>query len=301
MPRSTREIRRRINTVRSTQQITRAMEMVSVAKLRRTQTQLEAARHYTGQLEEMMGRLLADPGVLAGGGFDPVILKGRSVVRQVVYVVIAADRGLCGGLNVNLLRYAARVLAEEQRPYQVFCLGRKSRDFFASRRYPLAGEIAFLGDSIDFALARKLSRQLVDLLRRGDTDEVYVVYNQFLGPGREKPAVRKLLPLSELLRLPVAPNESETGRETLLVPSRAAVLEMLLPRVIDAEFYLLLLEAKASEHGARMTAMHNATKNAEELIESLQLSYNKARQAAITKELAEIVAGAEALTQGGSL
>lgn len=313
MPRSTREIRRRINTVRSTEQITRAMEMVSVAKLRRAQAQVEAARRYAGRLEEIMGRLLADPSVLKARGFDPVILQGRPTVRNVIYVVIAADRGLAGGYNVNLLRFAANALAREERPYRLFCAGRKGRDFFTARRYPLAGEIGFLGDTIDFAVARKLSRQLIDLLHQGEADEVYVIYSQFLGPGREKPTLRKLLPLGAFARTEGTPGETpnespgeipknaanEAEEEIIMVPSPATVLEMLLPRFVDTEVYLLLLEAKASEHGARMTAMHNATENAEEMIENLQLSYNKARQAAITKELTEIVGGAEALTRGG--
>lgn len=296
MPRSTREIRRRINTIRNTQQITRAMEMVSVAKLRRAQGQVLSARPYADQLGQVLRRLLADPRLLRTPGVDPVLVHGRpGPVARLVYVVITADRGLAGGYNVNLIRFAMSVLDREERPYQLICIGRKGRDFFARRGYPLLGEITGLNDSIDFPVAHRLSRQLVSLLEDGAADEVSVIYSRFLGPGRERPTVEKLLPLDRM----AGEATVEGAGETIYVPSRAALLRLLLPRIVDAEVYRILLEAKASEHGARMAAMHNATENAEELIDTLQLSYNKARQAAITKELAEIVGGSEALTQGG--
>ncbi|MBE3583205.1 MAG: ATP synthase F1 subunit gamma [Limnochordaceae bacterium] len=319
MGQSIRDIRRRINSVRSTSQITRAMEMVSVAKLRRAQEQLAQARPFAGQLADVVRRLLADPRLHRQlPGVSPAVVTGRASVSRVAYVVITSDRGLAGGYNVNLVRFARTQIESDSCPYLLYCIGRKGRHFFERLGWPVQGGLESVGDNVDFLTARKLGSELWELFVSSQVDQVDLIYQQFLGVGHQRPVRETLLPLTRLVssriastgdatRLGKGPEQAGEGADTeattvaeyIYVPSREQVLALLLPRLVHNELYRVLLEAKASEHGARRTAMHQATENAEEMLRALQLSYNKARQAAITKELVEIVGGAETLTAGG--
>lgn len=303
-----RDIKRRISSVRNIQQITKAMELVSATKLRRAQASVLAARPYAQKLEEVLTRLVAANRAQAGEkkGFQHPLLKERPV-NKVAYVLITADRGLAGAYNSNVIRKAEQTLAAEEREHALIAVGRKGRDHFHRRGRPLYSEYLFLGDDIDFLRAREISRALTDLYVSGAFDEVNLIYTQFISTGSQRPVVVRLLPLSGFdggqAQQGAAGHTGETEGEGEAVeyiyePSPAEVLGLLLPRHVDMQVYRALLEAKASEHAARMRAMRAATDNATEMIRTLTLSFNRARQAAITKEIAEIVGGAEALNVG---
>ncbi|HEY8418541.1 MAG TPA: ATP synthase F1 subunit gamma [Limnochordales bacterium] len=304
-----RDIKRRISSVRNIQQITKAMELVSATKLRRAQATALAARPYAQKLEEVLTRLVEANRVQAGEkkAFQHPLLQGRPV-KRVLYVLITADRGLAGAYNTNVIRRAEQALAAETRECALITVGRKGRDHFARRGRPIHSEYLYLGDDIDFLRAREISRALTDLYVSGQFDEVNLIYTQFLSVGSQRPTTVRLLPLSGLnggkggAEAGAAPADEWAGGEPPLEyiyePSPADVLGLLLPRHVDMQVYRALLEAKASEHAARMRAMRAATDNATEMIRTLTLSFNRARQAAITKEIAEIVGGAEALNLG---
>ncbi|HEY8496959.1 MAG TPA: ATP synthase F1 subunit gamma [Limnochordales bacterium] len=303
-----RDIKRRISSVRNIQQITKAMELVSATKLRRAQASVLAARPYAQKLEEVLTRLVMANRAQAGGkkAFRHPLLEGR-MAKRVAYVVITADRGLAGAYNANVIRRAEQELAAEKREWALICVGRKGRDHFHRRGRPIHSEYLFLGDDIDFLRSREISRALTDLYVSGQFDEINLVYTQFISTGSQRPVVVRLLPLSGLVAEEgsAAPETGEPGEpaegeavEYIYEPSPAEVLGLLLPRHVDMQVYRALLEAKASEHAARMRAMRAATDNATEMIRTLTLSFNRARQAAITKEIAEIVGGAEALNLG---
>lgn len=308
-----RDIKRRIASVRNIQQITKAMELVSATKLRRAQTAVLTARPYAEKLEEVLTRLVAANRARARGKKQAVrhpLLEGRAV-KKVAYVVITADRGLAGAYNTNVIRRAEQTLAAEEREWALITVGRKGRDHFHRRGRPIHSEYLYMGDDIDFLRAREISRALTDLYVSGTFDEVNLIYTQFISTGSQRPTMVRLLPLSGLDGAGEAGAEEGTEEETVSAddggeppveyiyePSPAEVLGLLLPRHVDMQVYRALLEAKASEHAARMRAMRAATDNATEMIRTLTLSFNRARQAAITKEIAEIVGGAEALNVG---
>lgn len=291
---SVRDIRRRIASVRNTQQITKAMEMVAAAKLRRAQARVIAARPFATRLEATLSRLVAglrEAGAGEGWTAGHPLLAERPV-RQVLCAAVTADRGLAGGYNANVIRRVERFLQEVGVPAGLVTVGRKARDYFRRRR-SIEAEFVHLGDDIDYTTAREVARALSEPFASGRYDAVYLVYSEFVSAVTQRPTVVQLLPIR-----PPEGAGGARGREYLYVPSPGEILGILVPRYVEVLVYRALLEAKASEHGARMTAMRNASDNAEEMIESLTLSFNKARQAGITKEIAEIVGGAEALVQG---
>lgn len=301
MGQSMRDIQRRIRSVKNTQQITKAMEMVSAAKLRRTQAQVLAGRPFAEKLQEALGRLLGPTAAVKRRAEHP-LLESRPV-KKVCYVVVAADRGLAGGYNANIIRKAADTLAEEERDYELIPVGRRVRDFFANRDYPIYDEYTQMGDEVDFVEARELARRLMDAYEEAVFDEVYVIYSVFVNVTLHRPTVTRLLPLdrleSEIDSDSNAVNSGEAeGLEYIYEPDPTTLLRILLPRFVETQVYRALMEAKASEHGARMIAMRNASDNADELIEGLTLTFNRARQASITTELAEIVGGANAQAGG---
>ncbi|WP_258358836.1 ATP synthase F1 subunit gamma [Moorella sulfitireducens] len=277
-----RDLKRRIRSIRSTQHITRAMKMVAAAKLRKAQAQVTAARPYAEKLEEVVGRLM--------GAVDPETqpLAAAREVKKAGYVLLTGDRGLAGGYNANLIRLAEERLQAEERPAALVTVGRKGRDYFRRRQVEIVRSFTDIGDEPDLIQARELARQLVELYLEGTLDEVNLVYTRFYSALRQVPRIEPLLPIK-------AGATGEDGREYIYEPSPAEVLKALLPRYCEIKVYQALLEAKASEHGARMTAMDNATENAAEMIDKLTLSFNRARQAAITREILEVVAGADAL------
>jgi len=279
-------VQRRIKAVRSTQQITKAMKMVDAAKLRRAQERVQAARPYTRELSKTLGRLLQ-----AGAGANhPLLRRQPEGTPTVAYVVITADRGLAGSFNINVIRKAHQALQAESRPAKLICIGRKGRDYFVKRKIQPVLEFVQLGDNMTFALARSILSKIVDLYMSGEVDEVRLIFTQFINAVTQRPVETQLLPIQ-----PAKVEEEHVRVEYIYEPSPEHVLDTLVPRFAETMFYQALLESKASEHGARMTAMGNATDNAEEMIAKLTLAYNRARQAAITREISEIVGGANAL------
>ena len=281
------DIRRRIRSVQSTQKITRAMKFVAAAKLRRAQERIVEARPYAfkmAELVQVLGR---------GLGEDKHPLLARREAMRHLYVVVTADKGLCGAFNSNVIRRALDLL--RGRPADAMALvavGRKSRDFFRRRPWPVRGERIGLLDRLTFEQARELAQELIRAFLAAEVDEVWLVFNEFRSVAVQKVVVERLLPIEPS----AAEGASEgPGVEYLYEPDPAAILGALLPRHVEVQVYRALLESAAGEHGARMTAMEAATKNADDMIGQLTMQYNKARQERITKELLDIVGGAEAL------
>jgi F-type H+-transporting ATPase subunit gamma len=287
---NTRDIRRRIKSVKNTQQITKAMKMVAAAKLRRAQERVEQARPYAVKLEEVIGSIASGSGAVN----HPMLVKRP--VKKTGYVIISSDRGLAGSYNAQVIRAAVTEMkGKSQNDYAVFAVGRKARDFFKRRNYPLVGEVTGLSDSPTYADIKSVASEVVRLFQEGVYDEVYVFYNEFVNPIVQRPVARKLLPLED-----VGSGQKKVVQPGVVTakydyePSAEAVLDNLLPKYAETLIFSALLEGKASEFGARMTAMGSATDNASTMINSLTLVLNRARQAAITTQIMEIVGGAEA-------
>ncbi|MGF7183928.1 F-type H+-transporting ATPase subunit gamma [Desulfitispora alkaliphila] len=280
-----RDIKRRIRSVKNTQQITKAMKMVSAAKLRKAQERVVAARPFKSKLEEVLKRLVA-----VSGEIDHPLIQVREP-QKAAYVVVTADKGLCGGYNSNLIKLAHKQVEQSEIPAEVVAVGRKGRDFFRRKEKRIGHEFINIGEEINIELARQVTRAVTNMYESGEYDQIYLVYTEFMTAIQQQPVVKKLLPIDP------PEDEGEDAGDYIFEPSAEEVLNTLLPRYVENVVYQALLEAKASEHGARMTAMGSATDNAAEMIEKLTLSYNRARQAAITREISEIVGGAEALKQ----
>lgn len=283
-----REFKRRIRSVQSTQKITKAMKMVAAAKLRRAQEAAEDSRPYTETLQGTLARL-------AGLSVDVEhpLLKKRAEVSKVGYIVVTADRGLCGGYNTNIIRACTDdIAADERNPAKgIIAVGRKARDFFR-KRGGLEAEFVNLGDKISYADAREIAQYVINAYENEEFDEINIVYAKFVNALRQVPTIVKLLPIEPP---EASASEEKFNVEYIYEPSAEEILVTLLPRYVGSQIYHAMLEGKASEHGARMTAMGNASDNAGEIIDSLTLKMNKVRQAAITDEILDIVGGAEAL------
>lgn len=283
-----RDIRRRIRSVRSTRQITKAMKMVAAAKLRRAQEQIVAARPYARKLMEVMASLAAR----VERERHPLLAKRE--VRRVEVVVVTGDRGLCGAFNTNILREADRLLKRESEAGhepRLNLVGRKGRDYYRRRPYPRDQEVVgVFGGQIDYKVAIQVSKELVEKYAQEEYDLLYLVYNEFKSAIQQHVRVEQLLPIE-----PAPVPEGTTAVDYIYEPNADEILEALLPKHVEVQLFRALLESQAAELGARMTAMDSATNNASEMISSLTLQFNRARQAAITKELMEIIGGAEAL------
>jgi F-type H+-transporting ATPase subunit gamma len=287
-----RDFKRRIRSVKNTQQITKAMKMVAAAKLRRAQERAEASRPYTETLQGTLARLAA-----VSTDIEHPLLQRREDVRKVGYVLVTGDRGLCGAYNTNLIRMVTDTIAADKRnvEHSVVAVGRKGRDFFRKRGI-LKAEFVNLGDKVSYADAKEIADYIIHAYENEELDEVYLIYARFVNALRQVPTVTRVLPIETPEQEGVS---EETYVEYIYEPSATAILLNLLPRYVGSQVYHAMLESKASEHGATMTAMGNATENAGEIIDSLTLAMNKARQQAITDELLDIVGGAEALKKGG--
>jgi F-type H+-transporting ATPase subunit gamma len=283
---SQREIRRRISSAKNIKQITRAMQFVAASKLRRAQESTLAARPYREKLDEVIADLAA---VLDGE--DHPLLAGRDLAREHnrLIVIITSDRGLAGALNTNTIRFIAREITEHPGELKVATVGRKGRDAMRRARVPIAAHFEGFGDKPSFADVLPLARLITDDYVAGTYDRVDVVYSRFVSTLVQKPSMEQLLPV-----VPTQDVEGIPGHQFVFEPSPAAFLQALLPRYVATRVFQAVLEAKASEESSRMVAMKNATENAEELIEDLTLSYNKVRQANITREMVEIASGAQA-------
>jgi len=279
-----RDIRRRIKSVKNTQQITKAMKMVSAAKLRKSQGALLSARPYAERMRDVLLRVASK----TDAGLHP-LLAAREGNRR-AYLIVTADRGLCGGFNANLIRKAVRTIREhETEEPMIIAVGRKGRDFFKRRQYNLVGDFTGLGENITFRHAKTIADAVRELYTNNLVDEIWLVYPHFINPVTQRHEAVRLLPL----QTPDAKGKLEA--EYVFEPTPEEVLDHLLPRYLNTVVFRALLEAKAGEHGARMAAMDAASTNAEEMIKRLTLKYNRARQASITREISELVAGAEAL------
>ena len=282
-----REIRRRIRSVRNMSQITRAMEMVSAAKLRRAQQRVLASRPYSDRLQAVIADLAAlnlDPENAAA--FP--LLEQREVRRSAV-ILITPDRGLTGALNSNIIRRATRyVLSDAGVPVEVIAAGKRGRDFMVRTRQDVVAEFVGIGDQVDLDEIRPITQVALDDFVSRKVDAVYVVFARFVNTLSQVPEIRQILPIQR-------PEETGAYTDYIFEPSPAVVLQSLLPRFVEIQVYQAMLEAIASEHSARMVAMRNASDNANDLVTDLSLSLNRARQAQITREVAEISAGANAL------
>lgn len=286
---SLKDVKNQIGAVKKTKQITKAMNMVASAKLRNAQNRIERFRPYAEKFYEMLGDLAA--------GADPSVhplLERRDEIKTVGILVVTSDRGLCGSFNTNL-NQAARKLAEEKKAegktVKFFCVGKKGRDFLRKRGFEIAQAYADKMNSFDFTLANQLGLEVIGAYMRGELDEVHLVFGEFVSIARQIPRSLMVLPMQST-------GESEAQGSTseyIYEPSVEGLLAELLPRFIKVQIYRGLLDTSCSEHAARMAAMDNATKNCDDMIGALTLKYNKARQAAITTELMDIVGGAEAL------
>jgi len=279
---SLKALRKRISTVRSTQKITKAMKMVAAARLRRAQDAAERARPYAGKLAETFAV------VAAGIEAEAHPLLARREERRIDLVVLTSDRGLCGGYNANLLRFAENFVRQRSAQTAITVVGRKGLEYYWRRNATIVRHrVGVLSTPVP-ELTRDLAAAITERFVSGETDAVFLVYSRFRSAISQIPTVTPLLPVT-------LPETEGPPVDYIFEPDRAALLDLLLPRYVQAVITQGLLEAIASEHGARMTAMDNATTNASEMIGRLTLVMNRVRQAAITKELMEIVSGAEAL------
>ncbi|MCJ8012792.1 ATP synthase F1 subunit gamma [Paenibacillus sp. KQZ6P-2] len=286
MARGLREIKRQIKSIQGTKQITKAMEMVAASKLRKAQEMAQHARPYSDKLKEVVSSIASGTKGIKHPMFE------KRPVKKTGYLVITSDRGLCGGYNANVLKKVMGTIKEKHKSsdeYVIFVIGRKGRDYFRRREMPVAQEVTDLSDTPSFSDIKSIAYAAVRQFEDSQIDELHICYNRFVNALTQIPEVDQLLPMENM------------GTQTTGVtasyeyePSPEAVLEALLPRYAETLIFSALLDGKASELGAKMTAMGSATKNATKLIGELTLTYNRARQAAITQEISEIVAGANA-------
>jgi F-type H+-transporting ATPase subunit gamma len=293
-----KEVRNRIKSVSSTQQITKAMKMVSAAKLKRATNAIVQLRPYANKLKELLANLSAS----LEDGSSPFLAQREP--NKVLIVVVSSNRGLAGAFNANVIKTANNLIAEKYSEQlragnvSIVSIGKKSQEFYQRRKYNVIGNNNDLYLDLNFINTSVITESIMEGFLKGDYDRVELVYNQF------KNAAMQILTVEQLLPVPKPEVKKEEGKKDLnkvqvdyiLEPSQEAIVEQLIPKNIKIQVYKAVLDSNASEHGARMTAMDKATDNAGELLKALKLSYNQARQAAITTELTEIVSGAAALS-----
>lgn len=298
-----KNIRKRIGSVKSTQKITRAMKMVAAARLNRAQQRILALRPYAVKTGEVLAEVAAPSPDASEQSELQHPLLARRPEKSALFIVITSDRGLCGAFNTNILRMAERQWREREERGQTprfAVIGRKGRDYLRRRNAPMFHVFSGVWESLDLEQARGIARTVLAPFIRGEVDSIYLVYNEFKSAMTQRVTAELLFPLP----VPAAASdrahaaeEWERHREFLFEADRGSVLERLVPMYVEISILRALLESMASELGARMTAMDSATKNASEMIAKLTLQYNRARQAAITTELMEIIGGAEALRE----
>jgi F-type H+-transporting ATPase subunit gamma len=289
-----RILRRRIKSVQSTKKITRAMELIAASRIVKAQQRVAAARPYSEHITEVIRNLAA-----GGAAVSSPLLAQREDVHRVGYVVVTADRGLCGAYNTSVIRAAERSLKAEQaqgRDYALILLGKKALSYFRYRNYRIDADFQGMSDQPTYEDARAVAAAVAEPFLAGEIDRVQLVYTQFLSAGSQRVVERRFLPLDTSGIERAASDGPSADYE--FEPSAGGILDLLLPRYVEARLYAAMLDAAASEHAARQRAMKSATDNAEELIRNLSRVMNRARQDAITTEIMEIVGGAEAQRQG---
>ena len=296
-------IRKRISSVKSTQKITRAQKMVAGARLTRAQQRIQALRPFAVKTAQVLAAVAGQGGdeeAIASDDQHPLL--ARRAEKTVLLLVITSDRGLCGAFNTNILRAATRIWREREAAGQsvkIVTIGRKGRDYFRRRNAPVLEVLTGVWDKLDLEQARTVARKVLTPFVQGEVDSIYVVYNEFKSAMSQKVVAEPLIPLQQTVAAPAAENaethEWSSNPEFLFEPNRKALLDSLVPIYIEVSILRALYESQAFELGSCMTAMESATKKAAEMIGKYTLLYNRARQAAITTELMEIIGGAEAL------
>ena len=290
-----RDIRNRIESIKNTQQITRAMKMVAAAKLRKAQDRIIETRPYASKMKEIVGRLVEN------SSEDNVLLRTPESTDNVLFIVVGSDRGLCGGFNNNLFKVVESTINEEYSTYQkngnlsLMCIGRQAIKYFGKRKYNVIAEYPGFWDDIVFNKATEIMKSVVNDFKSGTFDEVKVAYNEFKSVIAQNRLVESVLPIDPSTL--VDGEEDISSTEYIFEPDVENILQKLLPLHLNLQLWRAILESNAAEQGARMTAMDNATENAQEMKEDLQLEYNRARQSAITTEISEIISGAQALEE----
>ena len=286
-----KEVRNRIKSVQSTQQITKAMKMVSAAKLRRAQDAIVQMRPYAQKLQEMLSNIIGS----AEGEVNMALAKDRPV-EKVLIIVITSDRGLCGGYNSNLIKLA-KLTIQEKYPQQfakgnveILPLGKKGFEHFAKNKFEVIDNFWTIFSHLSFEDVAATAKYAMDAFENGQVDAVDIIYSEFKNAATQRFIAEPFLPVKKAEK-----KKGEAQADFIFEPDKNVLIEELMPKILNTQLYKAMLDAHASEHGARMTAMDKATENANELLKGLKISYNRARQAAITTELTEIVSGAAAL------
>ncbi|MEL7834886.1 ATP synthase F1 subunit gamma [Fodinibius sp. N2] len=290
-----RDIRNRIESIKNTQQITRAMKMVAAAKLRKAQDRIIETRPYASKMKEVVARLVRN------SSEEDVLLRVPESKDNVLLIVVGSDRGLCGGFNNNLFKVVEKTVENEYSEYQksgnlsLICIGRQAVKYFGKRNYNVIAEYPGFWDDITFNKATDIMKTVIADFKSGDFDEVKLAYNEFKSVIAQNRLVETVLPIDpESL---TEEEEDSSATEYIFEPDVESILKKLLPLHLNLQLWKAILESNAAEQGARMTAMDNATENAQEMKEDLQLEYNRARQSAITTEISEIISGAQALEE----
>lgn len=289
-----RDIRNRIESVKNTRQITKAMKMVAAAKLRKAQNRIIATRPYATKMKEIVARLVRN------ASDEHELLRKPEVVDNVLLIVIGSDRGLCGAFNNNLFKVVEKSIEEGYLKYKkegklsLLCVGRKAIKHFGKRNYNIVAEYPNFFEEVKFPKASGIMRKVIKQFNAGDYDEVKLAYNEFKSVIARERIVESVLPIDPE-SLAQEEEESDARKEYIYEPDVDKILKKLLPSHLNLQLWKAILESNAAEQGARMTAMDNATENANELQEDLELEYNRARQSAITTEISEIISGAQAL------
>ncbi|MBZ0178508.1 MAG: ATP synthase F1 subunit gamma [Melioribacteraceae bacterium] len=287
-----RDIKRRIVGVKNTQQITKAMKMVAAARLKRAQDNMLAAKPYSQKVAEVLSNLIRSENNIS----NPLFVERE--VKKIAVVLLTSDRGLCGGFNMNAIRKAQELIQKKYKSLvdnnslSLYCVGKKGNDFFKKNFDNVSGSYPGIFSELKFEFASSMVTDFVNKFLKGEIDKVVVVYNQFKSVVQQEVVEEQLLPI---LPFETSEEDSASNTEFIFEPDKISIINSLLPKHLNAQFWKALLESYAAELGARMTAMDMATENAKEIIRSLQIKYNKERQAAITKEILEIVSGANAL------
>lgn len=289
-----KEVRTRIASVKSTQQITKAMKVVSAAKLRKAQGRIQQMRPYANKLEEIMGNLSSS----TEGSSAAKYFEDREA-KKILFVVVSADRGLCGGFNSTIYKKVISYINTnfsdlDSSAIDLLTIGKKAKELFKKQPYKVVEKHDGFFTSFEWSDSEKIASKTIESFLNGTYDKVFICYNEFKNAAVYLSTVQQLLPIVEN----PAEEQSVTNTDYIFEPSQSGILDELIPQSLKISFYKALLDSNASEHGSRMTAMDNATENAQELLRSLSIEYNKARQATITNEILEIVGGAEALANG---
>jgi F-type H+-transporting ATPase subunit gamma len=294
-----KDVKTKITAVQKTQKIVKAMNMVAASKLRGAQDKMEAFRPYANKFAEVLGSLAER--VEADEEHAPALLVPRTEVKNVDLLLMTSDRGLCGSFNTNLIIKAEKFLkekAEQGIDVRLICMGRKGRDYFRRRKYNIhSAHIGVVGARFGFNVAVNAGQELIDAFLNGETDEAHVIFSEFVSMARQVPTLKQLVPIAGVEKAEEAREAEQVGYipEHICEPSVEELMAVMLPKHVHVQIFGGLLETSTSEHAARMQAMENATSNCADMIVSLTMVYNKARQAAITAELMDIVGGAEAL------